>query len=256
MNHIFKKLIDQGVVIIYLDNILVFTKTIEEHQQVVNEVLKILKENDLYLKPEKCEFEKARIEYLGLIISHGHTEMDPVKVAGIMDWPQPKKVKEVQAFLGFCNFYRRFVQNFSHTAQPLFELKTKEHQWNWTQECKEAFQRLKNTFTTAPMLAMPDTTRPMRLECDASDFATGAVLTLLEEDKKIHPAAYLSKPLTEAEQNYDIYNKELLAIIKALDAWRHYPEGSDHTIEIFKDHKNLEYFKKAQKLSRRQARWA
>jgi hypothetical protein len=249
MNTIFCDLIDKGVVIVYLDNILIFTDSMEEHRKIVEEVLHILKEHDLYLKPEKCEFEKEQIEYLGLIIRHSHTEMDPVKVAGIMDWPTPKKVKEVQAFLGFCNFYQRFVEKFSHIAQPLFELTKKGQEWHWTTECNNAFNTLKQKFTSAPMLSMPDTTKPMRLECDASDFATGAVLTQLESDGKHHPVAYLSKSLTETEQNYDIYNKELLAIIKALDAWRHYLEGNKHTIDILTDHKNLEYFKKAQKLS-------
>ena len=256
MNGLFRNLIDEGVVIVYLDDILIFTETLEEHRIIVKKVLQILKDNDLYLKPEKCEFERHRIEYLGLIITHGHTEMDPVKVAGIMDWPRPKKVKEVQAFLGFCNFYRRFIRDFSHIAKPLFELTKKDHQWNWSNECEVTFLELKKQFTSAPMLTMPDTRKPMRLECDASDFATGAVLTQKEDDDKFHPVAYLSKSLTEPERNYDIYDKELLAIIKALDAWRHYLEGAENTIEIFTDHKNLEYFKKAQKLSRRQARWA
>jgi hypothetical protein len=208
------------------------------------------------LKPEKCKFERNCIEYLGLIISHGHTEMGPVKVAGILDWPTPKKVKDVQAFLGFCNFYRRFIRDFSHIARPLFELTKKNHKWNWTHKCEDTFRQLKHLFTSAPMLAMPDTQKPMRLECDASDSATGAVLSQKESDDKYHPVAYLSKSLTEPEHNYDIYDKELLAIIKALDTWRHYLEGAENTVEIYADHKNLQYFKKAQKLSRQQARWA
>jgi hypothetical protein len=135
MNTVFRDLIDKGVVIVYLDDILIFTDSMEEHRRIVKEVLHILKEHNLYLKPEKCEFEKERIEYLGLIIRHGHTEMDPVKVAGIMDWPTPKKVKEVQAFLGFCNFYQHFVEKFSHIARPLFELTKKGQEWHWTTEC-------------------------------------------------------------------------------------------------------------------------
>jgi hypothetical protein len=256
MNELFKDMIDEGIVIVYLDDILIFTDTIKAHREAVKRVLQILLDNDLFLKPEKCEFERTQIEYLGVIISYNHVSMDPVKVAGIKDWPRPTKVKDVQAYLGFCNFYRRFVQDFSKIARPLFELTKKDHEWKWTDACEQAFNTLKQTFTSAPMLVMPDTKKKLRIECDASDYATGAVLSQQETDKLWHPVAYLSKSLSEAERNYDIYDKELLAIIKALDAWRHYVEGCTHTIEILTDHKNLEYFKKAQKLSRRQARWA
>jgi hypothetical protein len=114
----------------------------------------------------------------------------------------------------------------------LFELTKKNQEWNWTNKCEDTFRQLKHLFTSAPMLAMPDTQKPMRLECNASDFATGAVLSQKESDNKYHPVVYLSKSLTEPEHNYDIYDKELLAIIKALDAWRHYLEGAENTVEI------------------------
>jgi hypothetical protein len=256
MNELFKELIDKGVVIVYLDDILIFTKTIEEHQEIVKQVLKILKDNNLYLKPEKCKFEQTKIKYLGTIISEGHVEMDPVKIKGIMNWPTPGKVKEIQAFLGFCNFYQRFIKDFSKIAKPLFDLTRKEQKWEWNDNCEKAFQELKAIFTSKPMLVLPDTNKKFRIECNAADYARGAVLSQLEEDGLYHPVAYLLKSLNEAEQNYNIYDKELLAIIGALDTWRHYLEGCKHQIEIITNHKNLEYFKKAQKLTRRQARWA
>ena len=256
MNDLFKELIDKGCVIVYLDDILIFTQDLEHHRQITRKVLTILRDNDLFLKAPKCEFEQTRIEYLGLIISEGHTEMDPVKVAGIMDWTTPTKVKEVQAFLGFCNFYRRFVKDFSKIAQPLFELTKKGKEWHWGSDQEKAFRTLKERFTSAPMLVMPDTRKPFRVECDASDFAWGAVLSQLEEDQLYHPVAYLSKSLNKAERNYQIHDKELRSIIGALDSWRHYLEGCYNQIEIWTDHKNLEYFQKAQKLNRRQARWA
>jgi hypothetical protein len=130
MNHLFKDLIDQEVVVVYMDDILIFTRTIEEHQEVTCKVLKILKDNDLYLKPKKCEFEKRKIEYLGLVISENHVAMDLVKVQGILNWPIPKKVKDVQAFIGFCNFYQHFIQGFSDIAWPLTQLTCKEVEWN------------------------------------------------------------------------------------------------------------------------------
>lgn len=256
MNHLFKDLIDQDVVVVYMDNILIFTENLEEHRQITENVLRILKENDLYLKPEKCEFEQEKIEYLGLIISKDRVEMDPVKVQGILDWPVPKKLKDVQAFIGFCNFYQRFIKDFSNIAKPLTSLTKKDTDFEWTLERQNAFDNLKQQFTSAPMLVLPDPSKPMKLETDASDFAWGAVLTQLEEDNKWHPVAYVSKSLTDAERNYDIHDKELKAIIGSLEAWRHYLEGTQHQIKIWTDHRNLEYFQKNQKLSRRQARWS
>ena len=125
--------------------------------------------------------------------------MDPVKVEGIMDWPVPTKLKEAQAFMGFCNYYRRFIKDYSRIARPLFDLTKKDHEWNWTKECQDSFDQLKKLFTERPLLAMPDTTKQFRVECDASDYATGAVLSQKEEDDLYHPVAYLSKSMAPAE---------------------------------------------------------
>jgi hypothetical protein len=173
-------------------------------------------------------------------------EMDPVKVQGILDWPKPQPLKELQAFIGFCNFYRRFCEGFAEIAQPLHNLSRKDIDWDFTDECKQAVNQLKGKFTLAPVLVMPDTTKQMRIETDASDFAYRAILLQLEEDGLWHPVSYLSKSLTETERNYDIHDKELKAIIGALETWSHYLEGAQHKIEIWMDHKNLEYFKKNQ----------
>ena len=130
MNDLFTELIDEGVVIIYLDDILIYTETMEEHQKIVKRVLEILRKNHLYLKAEKCEFEKDRVEYLGLIISPGKIEMDPVKVEGVSKWPSPSNVKEVQSFVGFANFYRRFIKDFADIARPLHDLTRKDAPWS------------------------------------------------------------------------------------------------------------------------------
>jgi hypothetical protein len=142
------------------------------------------------------------------------------------------------------------------TVLPITTLLQKETKWDWTPECQLAFGTLKSKFTEAPVLVMPDPTKPQKVKTDASDYAYGAILSQLEEDRKRHPVAYLSKSFSPAERNYDIYDKELKAIIGVLEAWQHYLEGATHTIEIWTDHKNLEYFKHAHKLSRRQAHWA
>ncbi|KAJ8507306.1 hypothetical protein ONZ45_g10310 [Pleurotus djamor] len=256
MNDLFRELITEGVVIIYLDDILIYTKDREEHRRVLKRVLQILKENKLYLRPEKCEFEQTKVEYLGVLVSEGKVEMDPAKVAGVREWPAPRNVTELQSFVGFVNFYRRFVRDFSHIARPLFNL-TSAKDWHWTEVEQAAFDQLKLAITSEPILALPHEDRPYRVEADSSDFATGAVLSQLDPtDQKWHPVAYYSKSLQAAERNYEIHDKEMLSIIRALEEWRHLLEGATPDFEIWTDHKNLEYFMKAQKLNRRQARWS
>ena len=257
MNEILIDLILEGSVMVYLDDILIFTQDKKENRRITKEVLKRLQENDLFAKPEKCFFEQDRIEYLGMIISHGHIEMDPAKLAGVTEWPTPTKVKQVQAFLGFANFYRRFIQDFAKHAKPLTTLTKKDQPWVWGVEQEEAFQNLKQAFTSAPILRIPDDVNPFRLETDSSDFATGAVLSQLDPvDQLWHPVAFYSKSLNEHERNYEIYDKEMLAIIRALEEYRQHLEGHPEIIEIWSDHLNLTFFRDAQKLSRRQARWA
>jgi len=183
--------------------------------------------------------------------------MDPVKVAGVTEWSTPSNRKEVQSFLGFTNFYRRFIQGFSHLARPLFDLTQKDTDWRWGADEQSAFDSLKERITTALILALPDNSRPFRIEADSSDFATGAVLSQqLPEDDKWHPVAFLSKSLSPVERNYEIHDKEMLAIVRALEEWRHFVEGAEHHCKIWTDHKNLQYFMTAKKLHRRQARWS
>ena len=150
MDAIFEDLISEGVVVVYLDDILIFTKTLEEHWKVVQRVLEILQQHKLSLKPEKCEFEKSSVEYLGVAISHNLVNMDPVKVARVSEWPTPTNRKEVQSFLGFVNFYRRFIEGFSHIAQPLFDLTKTETVFKWTEEENSAFNTLRTQIISTP----------------------------------------------------------------------------------------------------------
>ena len=177
MNDIFRDLIMEGHVIVYMDDILIFTKDMETHRRVVKDVLRVLQKYQLYLKPDKCEFEKEELEYLGVLVGYGKTRMDPVKVNGVRDWPTPKTVKEVQSFLGFVNFYRRFIEGFSHIARPLNNLTRKSSRWRWSDVEEKAFQDLKMAVTTNPVLHFPTDTDIYRVEADSSDFATGAVLS-------------------------------------------------------------------------------
>ena len=256
MNNIFEDMVAGGHVVVYLDDILIFAEDTRLLEELMHEVLSRLEKFDLYLKPEKCSFMQTSIEYLGVILSEGQVQMDHSKIAGIINWPVPRTVKQVQAFLGFCNFYRRFIKDFSHIAQPLFNLTKKGIPFVWGQDQERAFKDLITIFMTALVLALPDHGQPFHLITDASDFATGAILEQPDALNRWHPITYHSKLLLPAECNYEIHDKELLAIIHALDIFRHYLEGCDDTMEIWSDHGNLVYFSTKQKLTRRQARWA
>ena len=256
MNKIFEDLIDDGHVVVYLDDILIFHSSLDQLDKLTHEILRRLEAYDLFLKPEKCSFAKTAIEYLGVIVTEGQVKMDPAKVTGILDWPVPKSLKNVQAFLGFCNFYRRFIKDYSAVARPLFDLTLKDTKFHWDEPQQTAFNTLITAFTTAPVLALPDHSRPFRLITDASNFATGAILEQPDVLNRWHPIAYFSKALSGPQIEYEIHDKELLAIMRALHHFRHYLEGRDDTSEIWSDHNNLVYFTTKQKLNPRQARWA
>src|SRR6202012_134630 len=246
----------KGTIIrVYMDDIGIATSTTEEaHIEAVHDILDLLEAHDLYLKLEKCTFHSSSLDYLGVIIEKGVIHMDPVKISGIRDWPTPKTVKQVRSFLGFCNFYRPFIRNFATHARPLNKLTRKETEWTWGTEQQQAFDKLKELVTSEPVLKHPELDKPFELEVDASGYAVGAVLLQRDKDNKRHPIAYYSTPLNAAERNYDIYDLELLAIVKALQNWRQYLAGSPHKIKVFSDHMNLQYWRSLQKISRRVAR--
>src|SRR5271155_4948159 len=232
MDDIFEDMISEGKAIVYLDDILIFSQTLEDHREMVKRAVKILHQHNLFLKPEKCEFERTEVEYLGVIISHNSMWMDPVKVSGVADWPVPANKKEVQSFLGFTNFYRWFIQDFSHHARPLFNLTKNDVEWKWDLDEWTAFKLLKGKIISAPILALPDNAKPFHIEEDSLDFATGRVLSQQSsKDEKWHPVAFLSKSLSPVEQNYDIHDNEMLAVIHSLEEWRHFLEGTEHQFE-------------------------
>ena len=256
MNDIFREYLDQFVVI-YLDDVLIFSKNQEEHNKHVTLVLKRLREVGLFAKLEKCEFDKDSVEFLGYIISQNGLGMDKKKVESLQSWRRPNSVKELQSFLGFANFYRAFIKNYSGIASPLIALTRKDQEFHWNDEAEAAFRRLKSLFTSAPILAHADPARPFVVETDGSDFALGAVLSQVQEcDGLLHPVAFYSRKFTPAEINYEIYDKELLAIVAAFEEWRNYLYGAKHPVTVFTDHKNLLYYMSTRKLNRRQARWS
>src|SRR5229473_3580731 len=199
MNELFKDLINTRLTFIYMDDILITTKMMEQHRELVKQVLQHLQDNNLFLKPKKCNFEKEQMDYLGLILKPGHITMDPIKLQGIADWPIPRNLRDVGAFLGFAGYYHHFIRNFSQLAHPLNNLTKKATKWHWDEPEDSSFILLKAKFCEAPILIQPDVHQPFRLECDASKKACGAVLLQRGEDGLWQPVAFMSRSLIKAE---------------------------------------------------------
>jgi len=255
MNHVLSDILDIGV-LAYMDDILVYAGTRSEHDRLVKEVLQRLQDKGLAVSPEKCVWRAQEVEFLGYVIGREGIKMSKDKVQAVLDWKAPRSLMEVQSFLGFANFYRRVIQDYSKVARPLTELTRKTEKWEWNHEVGRAFEELKQRFTTAPILAHFDAHIPVIIETDASDFAIGAVLSQRDSEGRLHPVAFHSRKFAPAEINYEIHDKELLAIVDAFKHWRRYCEGATHQVQVFSDHQNLEYFTTTKVLNRRQARWA
>ena len=214
-------------VVVYLDDILVFSRTPKEHTAHVRLVLQRLLENRLLVKAEKCVFDAPSVEFLGHIVEKGQVQADPKKVRAVEEWARPTDRTQLRRFLGFANFYRCFIRGFSRVAAPLTALTSTLCPLSWTPEAERAFSALKSLFTSAPVLMLPQPSRQFIVEVDASDVGIGAVLSQRsEEDQQIHPVAFLSHRFTPAEANYVVGNQELLAVHAALTEWRHWLEGA------------------------------
>jgi len=254
INSVLRPYLEKSV-ILYLDDILIYSKDLKEHHKQVREVLQALINNNLYAKLEKCEFDKEKVEFLGYVLSGQGVTTDPKKIESIKDWPQPNNLKDVQRFLGLCNYYRRFVKDFAKIAKPLHNLTRKNIKFNWNNKCEESFSELKKRLTSSPVLFHPDNNKPFIVECDASNFALGAVLSQKDDNNKLHPVAYFSRSLQGAEINYTITDKELLAIREAFLAWRHLLLGAKYKVTVYTDHRNLLYTLGGKIGNQRQHRW-
>ena len=211
-------------VFVYLDDILIFSPSVSQHSQ---HVLQRLLENQLFVKAEKCEFHKETVSFLGYVITAGGVQMDGPKVKAVTDWERPMSRRELQRFLGFANFYRRFIRNYGSVAAPLTALTSPRVKLSWTPAAEAAFNDLKSRFTSAPILSQPDPDHQFVVEVDASDVGVGAILSQKSgADQKVHPCAFYSHKLTPTERNYDIGDRELLAVKLALGEWRHWLEGA------------------------------
>lgn len=240
----------------YLDDILIYSKTKSEHIRHVRLVLSKLREAGLYAQPEKCEFCVSETKFLGIIVSRDGLRMDPDKVSTVVHWKTPTCLTDVQSFIGFGNFYRRFIRNFGTIIAPLVALTKKGTPFAWSSSCQLAFDQLKKAFTEAPVLKPFDWNREVIVETDASDYVSAGVLSQPDDDGIIHPVAFFSKKHSATECNYEIYDKELLAIVRCFEEWRPELEGASSPIKVITDHRNLEYFMTTKLLNRRQARWS
>ena len=200
-------------------------------------------------------FHATEVDFLGMIVRCDRIKMDQEKVKAILEWPEPKTVKGVRSFLRLANFYPRFIKDYAKVARPLHDLMKKENPFHWEEPQQVVFDTLKLHFTTAPILAFPDIDCVFRLKSNASDYATGAVLSI-EKEGVCHPAAFSSHSMMPQERNSLIADKEMLSVIQALEQWRHYLEGARHQFEIWNDHANLQWFMQRQDLNQRQVCWA
>ena len=253
MNKLLQPLLGKGV-LCYMDDILIYAKNPKEHDQLLEQVLQALESNDFYCRLKKCDFEQSELKYLGHLVSAEGIKVDPAKVQVIKDWPQPQSQKDVRSFLGLGNYFRKFVQGYTVLVKPLIELTRKLVRWTpevWTPACQAAFDGLKEALAKAPVLALPDFTKPFTMEvvCDASLTGIGAVL--MQEGR---PIAYESRKLTDAEVKWTTTEQELWAVVHALKTWRCYLEGLPFTVVT--DHNPNVYFQTQKNLSRRQARWS
>ncbi|RKK72672.1 hypothetical protein BFJ68_g18271, partial [Fusarium oxysporum] len=255
INNVLRQYLDVFVVC-YLDDILIFSDNEEEHKEHVHKVLKALQDANLLVEPEKSHFHVKEVDFLGHTITPGEIRMERKKISAVADWPKPTTVKEVQSFLGFANYYRRFIKDFSKIANPLTELTKKERKFIWLPETQDAFDQLRQAILSEPVLVMFDPNKEIELETDSSDFALGGQIGQRDDQGKLHPIAFYSHKLHGPELNYPIYDKEFLAIVNCFKEFRHYLMGSMHQIKVYTDHQNISHFATTQELNRRQLRYA
>ena len=265
MENTFREELNRSV-LVFLDDILIYSRTLEEHERHLRAVLQRLQSQQLYAKLSKCQFMRQEVEFLGHYVGRAGVRMVEGKVAAVQRWPTPQCQKEVEQFLGLAGYYRRFIAGFSKLAAPLSQLcgtlqKAKggsrrtppRKPFVWGAEQQEAFEALKGAVSSAPCLAIPDPRSEFIVHTDASGYATGAVL-MQQFDEGLRPIAFLSKKMTPAQRNYPVHEQELLAILNALKAWRHYLGGRPFT--VLTDHQSLQYVETSAMATPRQVRWA
>jgi hypothetical protein len=233
MNKIIREYLDKFVVV-FIDDILVFSKTEEEHKKHLRLVLEKVRSNKLYAKFSKCEFWLTKVAFLGHVISAGGVSVDLSKVKDVLNWMPPTTASEIWSFLGLAGYYRRFIKDFSKIAKTMMKLLEKNKAFEWTVECQDSFEELRKQLTSAPVLVLPDLTKKFDIYCDASRQGLGCVL--MQEGQIV---CYASRHLWKHEENYPTHDFELATVVHALKIWKHYLIG--HRYKIYSDHKSLKY---------------
>jgi hypothetical protein len=247
MNFVFMPELDKFIVV-FIDDILIYLRSMEEHEEHLWIVLQRLWEHYMYAKFSKCEFWIKEVPFLGHVVSPEGIVVDPSKVKEVLQWKPPSTVSEVRSFLGLAGYYRRFIPNISKIMKPITKLLKKGNKYVWSEACDETFNHLKKLLTTSPVLAQPDTTKPFDVYCDASGTGLGGVL--MQEGRVI---PYSSRQLRRHEEHYPTHDLELAVVVMALRTWRHYLLGN--VVHIYTDHKSLKYIFTQPDLNMRQRRW-
>ncbi len=238
--------------LVYLDDILIYAQTYEEHTARLSEVFARLAAAGLKLKPKKCSLFQQEVAYLGHVVSQSGVATDLEKTRKVQDWPTPCNLKHVRSFIGLCSYYRRFIKDFSRIAAPLYKLTHKDVGFKWTSECEHSFQMLKQKLTSTPILAFPDFSLPFMLDTDASGEGIGGVLSQIQggQEKVI---AYASRKLSKSEQNYSVTKRELLAAVHFMKYFKHYLYGKKFTLRT--DHGSLRWLYNFKDVQGQLARW-
>ncbi|GJS30835.1 putative reverse transcriptase domain-containing protein [Tanacetum coccineum] len=247
MNRVCKPYLDKFV-IVFIDDILIYSKNKQEHEEHLKIILELLKKEELYAKFSKCEFWIPKVQFLGHVIDNKGIHVDPAKIESVKDWTSPKTPTEIRQFLGLAGYYRRFIEGFSKIAKPMTKLTQKKVKFEWGDKQEAAFQLLKQKLCSAPILALPEGSEDFIVYCDASIKGLGAVL--MQREKVI---SYASRQLKIHEKNYTTHDLELGAVVFALKIWRHYLYGTKCT--VFTDHKSLQHILDQKELNMRQRRW-
>ena len=255
MNHVLQPH-KNTFILVYLDDVLIFSNSLDEHLRHLDTTLGLLANHDIRLRLPKCFFGKNELEYLGHMVSQAGLRPSDNKVAAVKHWAPPRNVQQVQQFLGFCNFYRRYIHKYSHMAAPLYDITRKTKKFEWGERQHTAFNALKHALCSAPVLMSPITgpTAEFIISTDASKFALGAVLLQKDKSGLLRPCAYYAKILQPAHTNYPTYDQELLGVVCALKEWRCYVEGAAR-ITVITDHATLRHLPTQDALGRRHALW-